>query len=105
MAWVGVIQYGKYNYYEFIIFIRQCVRGEFVQNYFNIFNFLLICSKNFGSHTGWPAAKRLGYVTEFYMLYIHVMCNIYLYICMCKRLDCINSQRKCDKETCFSTVK
>ena len=40
MAWV--IYYGKC--------IRHCVRGEFIQNYFNIFSFLLIWDKNLGSH-------------------------------------------------------
>ena len=49
MAWVGVIYYGKYNYYVLINYIRHYARGEFIQNYFKIFNFLLIWGKNLGS--------------------------------------------------------
>ena len=45
MAWVGVIYYGKCNYYALINCIRHCVRGEFIQikiKFIKIFNFLLI---------------------------------------------------------------
>ena len=47
---VGVIYYGNCNYYVLINCIRHCVRGEFIQNYFKIFIFLLIWDKNLGSH-------------------------------------------------------
>ena len=46
------IYYGKRNYYVLINYIRHRVRGEFIQNYFKIFSFLLIWDKNLGSHTG-----------------------------------------------------
>ena len=59
MAWVELIYCGKCNYFVFINSIRHCVRGEFIQNYFKIFGFLLIWYKNLGSHTGWPVAKPL----------------------------------------------
>ena len=59
MVWVEVTYYGKYNYYALIYCIRHFVRGEFIQNYFIIFNFLLIWDKNLGSHTGWLVAKPL----------------------------------------------
>ena len=51
--------YIKCSYYVLINCIRHCVRGEFIQNYFNILSFLLIWDKNLGSHTGWPVAKTL----------------------------------------------
>ena len=62
MAWVGVIYYGKCNYYALINCIRHCVRGEFIQikiKFIKIFSFLLIWDKNLGSHTGWLVAKPL----------------------------------------------
>ena len=42
MGWVGVIYYGECNYYVLINYIRHCVKEEFIQNYFQIFSFLLI---------------------------------------------------------------
>ena len=59
MAWAGVIYHGKCNYCALLNCIRDCVRREFIQNYFKIFSFLLIWGKNLGSHTGWPVAKPL----------------------------------------------
>ena len=62
MTWVGVIYYGKCNYYALINCIRHCVTGEFIQikiEFIKIFSFLLIWNKNLGSHTGWPVAKPL----------------------------------------------
>ena len=52
MAWVEVTYYGKCDYYALINCIRHFVKGEFIQNYFKIFSFLLIWDKNLGSHTG-----------------------------------------------------
>ena len=57
MAWVGVIYYGKWNYYELINCIRHCFREEFIQNYFKIFNFSLIWGKELESHTGLTCSK------------------------------------------------
>ena len=37
-----VIYRGKCNYYVLINYIRHCGRGEFIQNCFKIFSFLLI---------------------------------------------------------------
>ena len=54
MTWVGVIYYGKCNYYVLIDCIWHCVRGKFIQNYFDFSNFLLIWCKNLESHIGWP---------------------------------------------------
>ena len=59
MAWVGVIYYGKCNYYALINCIRHCVRGEIKIKFIKIFSFLLIWDKNLGSHIGWPVAKPL----------------------------------------------
>ena len=53
------IYYRKRNYYVLINCIRHCVGGEFIQDYFKIFSFLLIWDKNLGSHTSWPVAKPL----------------------------------------------
>ena len=44
--------YRKCNYYALINCVRHFVRGEFIQNYFKIFSFLLMWDKNLGSHTG-----------------------------------------------------
>ena len=52
MAWIGVIYYGKCNYYALINCIRHCVRGEIKIKFIKIFSFLLIWDKNLGSHTG-----------------------------------------------------
>ena len=59
IAWVGVVYYEKCNYYVLIDCIRHRVWGELIQNYFKIFNFLLIWDKNFGFYTGWSVAKPL----------------------------------------------
>ena len=59
IAWVEATYYGKCNYYALINCIRHFVRGEFIQNYFKIFSFLLLWDKDLGSHTGWPVAKPL----------------------------------------------
>ena len=45
VAWVGVIYYRKWNYYEFIYGIKHCYGEDFIQNYFKIFNFSLIWGK------------------------------------------------------------
>ena len=42
-----------------IIMHLSIVLDIFIQNYFIIFNFLLIWDKNLGSHTGWLVAKPL----------------------------------------------
>ena len=47
IAWVGVVYSGNCNYYLLINCIRHCVKGEFIQNYFKIFSFL-IWDKNLG---------------------------------------------------------
>ena len=57
MAWVKVIYYEKCNYYVLSNCNRHCVRGEFIQNYFKIFNFLLIWDKNSRSHIDWAVKK------------------------------------------------
>ena len=57
MEWAGVIYYGKWNYYKLINCIRHCLRDEFIQNYFKIFNFSLIWGKKLGSHTGLTSSK------------------------------------------------
>ena len=83
MAWVGVIYYGKYNYYALINCIRHCVRWEFIQikiKFIKIFSFLLIWDKNLESHTRWLVAKPLwirpsayvpGWRLIFWSLWIH----------------------------------
>ena len=42
-----------------LLIIRHCVRGDLIQNYFNILNFLLAWNNNLGSNSGWPVAKSL----------------------------------------------
>ena len=59
IAWIGVVYYGKSHYNVLINCIRHCIRGDFLQNHFKIFRFLLIWDKNSGSHTGWLVATSL----------------------------------------------
>ena len=71
MAWVGVIYYGKCNYYALINCIRHCVRGEFIQikiKFIKIFSSLLICDKNLGFHTSWLVAKPLWILPMVYLI-------------------------------------
>ena len=67
-AWVCVIYYGKCNYYLLTNCIKHCFKQKFIQNYFEIFNFPLICGKNLGFHAGLTGSKtpldtflQLGY--------------------------------------------
>ena len=57
MSWVGIVYCGECNYYVLINSYRYCVRGEFIQNYFKMFNFLLIWDKNLRSPTGLTIEK------------------------------------------------
>lgn len=41
MARVGLIYYGKSNYYELINYIRHYVREEFFKNQFKIISFFI----------------------------------------------------------------
>ena len=45
MTWLGVIYYEKCNYYVLVNCIPHCIRGEFIQNYFKIFNSLEVLEK------------------------------------------------------------
>ena len=58
-VWMEVIYYGKSNYYVLLNCIKNCVRGELIQNYFKIFNFFLTWHKNLASHTGGLVANPL----------------------------------------------
>ena len=64
LVWIGVIYYGKCYYYVLLNCIRHCVRGDFIQNCFKIFNFLLIWHTNLGFHTGGLAGKPLWIVPD-----------------------------------------
>ena len=57
MAWVGVIYYGKWNYYELMNCIRHWFGEDFIQNYFKIFHFSIIWDKKLGSHTELTGSK------------------------------------------------
>ena len=55
MVWVGVVYYGKYNYYLRINCIRHYVRGEF-QIYFEMFSFLFFKGLiNLSARTEFPS--------------------------------------------------
>ena len=63
MPRVGVIYYGKCNYYALINCIRHNrLKGDFIHitiKFVKIFTFLLIWGNNLGSHTGWLVANPL----------------------------------------------
>ena len=71
--------------YVLINFIRHCVRGKSIQNYFKFFIFFLIWMKNLGSHTNWPVAKPLwirSWLHSFEYTFIAVVMSIYFCCCL-----------------------